>query len=168
MVMSTSASLGMRLLCASGYALWGVPRRSSHLGGRRRSATTLTNPRRNPSVSIKPLTRREGGWPGRARPSPGLWEWAPCNVVRVESSWFAFGVRIPPSPVGSANDVAVTSPGVTRCHGMSQGDRERCKYRDNVARCRKNVAQDRKITKREFTYQQKASTVYVGHGLRNS
>ena len=32
---------------------------------------------------------------------------------------------IPPSPVGSANDVAVTSPDVTRCHGMSQGDRKR-------------------------------------------
>ena len=31
----------------------------------------------------------------------------------------------PPSPVGSANDVAVTSPDITRCHGMSQGDRER-------------------------------------------
>ena len=31
----------------------------------------------------------------------------------------------PPSPVGSANNVAVTSPDVTRCHGMSQGDRER-------------------------------------------
>ena len=30
-----------------------------------------------------------------------------------------------PPPVGSANDVAVTSPDVTRCHGMSQGDRER-------------------------------------------
>ena len=32
---------------------------------------------------------------------------------------------ITPSPVGSANDVAVTSPDVTRCHGVSQGDRER-------------------------------------------
>ena len=31
----------------------------------------------------------------------------------------------PPVPVGSANDVAVTSPDVTRCHGMSHGDRER-------------------------------------------
>ena len=56
----------------------------------------------------------------------------------------------PPSPVGSANNVAVTSPDVTRCHGMSQGDRERSQEcRKNVARCRKNVemswrvAQDR-------------------------
>ena len=46
----------------------------------------------------------------------------------------------PPSPVGSANDVAVSSPDVTRCHGMSQGDRERSRQcRKNVARCRKNV-----------------------------
>ena len=35
------------------------------------------------------------------------------------------GCLVPPSPVGSASDVAVTSPDVIRCHGMSQGDRER-------------------------------------------
>ena len=38
---------------------------------------------------------------------------------------YILGKQGPPSPVGSANDVAVTSPDVTRCHGVSQGDRER-------------------------------------------
>ena len=64
----------------------------------------------------------------------------------------------PPSPVGSANDFLVSSPDVTSCHRMSQGDRERSRQ------CRKNVARCREMSKcrgvsRKIVRVHEASTV---------
>ena len=48
-------------------------------------------------------------------------------VSRQSSRTSVYLYGTPQSALGSANDVAVTSPDITRCHahGMSQGDRER-------------------------------------------
>ena len=46
----------------------------------------------------------------------------------------------PPSPVGSANDVAVTSPDVTRCRRDVARTGAIAKDRDNVTRMSRDVA----------------------------
>ena len=56
------------------------------------------------------------------------------SVKRGPNCKYEIPPLVPPSPVGSANNVAVTSPDVTRCHGMSQGEIAFAKDRDNVAR----------------------------------
>ena len=89
-------------------------------------------------TALAPLARMDPPAHRTAHPHRTAWQsssgedprasgaWAAVMSGRIDS-WARKSIRQakPPSPVGSANDVTVTSPDVTRCHGMSQGDRER-------------------------------------------
>ena len=90
------------------------PRRRAGQG--RGGRTAKIGPRPLPPKSLIDITQRDKQRCMRPRESGRR---PPHPPVRSVSGGFCR------TPVGSANDVAVTSPDVTRCHGVSQGDRER-------------------------------------------